>query len=144
MIELELAGVPTAYVGVKGKVPLVRRSGRSFELQHGFGYAYAVSGRFHDDLLEEMGVHRAMRLAGCREGDPVRVGDKEVSWSYPPNGPDQRPLPGGLAKWYSRADGIRAQRFVTTAGPVKDLDGASAKAWAAEVAPKLVALLQGT
>src|SRR5262245_24345391 len=97
IFTLEAAGCPVAWVDTPGRMPRVTRRGRTF----GIDYAAARSlvadvGRAGGigstegravaiETFEKFGLHRALRLAGARAGDTVRVRGLEATlWDYPP------------------------------------------------------------
>ena len=84
-----------AWVDTAGRAPLVRRRDGAFEIEYAAGHLLerdlsrlpegsprrveVAAKRF-----EKFGFHRALRLAGARAGDRVRVGELELTlWEYP-------------------------------------------------------------
>jgi hypothetical protein len=97
IFTLEAGGCPVAWVDTPGRMPRVSRRDRTFEIDDA-ATRYLVAdvakeggidtpgGRARAiDTFEKFGLHRALRRAGARPGDTVRVRDLEATlWDYPP------------------------------------------------------------
>ncbi len=112
MFEFEARGLPVAYVDTPGRVPRVRRRNGVFVIEY---KAARMMKQPPDQLpssaypvvfakgFEQFGFHRALRLAGARPGDRVRVGELELElWEYPE------------PKLKGTTDGIRNYRYIET------------------------------
>ena len=129
-----------AYVDTEGRVPIVTREGDLFRIEYAAArYAIADSQRAPPESaerrrglvkrFEKFGFHRALRLAGARPGDRVRVGALEVElWEYP-----EPHLP-------VETDGIAGYEYVV-ARPIGRRSNTDLEAEARRVAPLLVAKL---
>jgi hypothetical protein len=121
LLELELRGLPTAYLATLRRVPTVHPIAVGVALRHGFEESFAErwrekgpqSAELHRSLLK-FGVHRALRVAGVKAGDPVELGGRRVRWDYPPDPIEDFKLPG-TGRWCSRADGVVGYRTVEIA-----------------------------
>ena len=131
-----------AWVDTAGRVPLVRRRSGAFEIEYAAGYLLkrdlarlpqgspqrVESAR---KTFEKFGLHRALRLAGAREGDRVRLGGVEFRlWDYPE--PRLRPSEAG--------DGIAGYEYIV-APPVGRLDSAAVAVVADGIAAAVIARL---
>ena len=74
-LELESRGTPVALITTTARIVEVAKRDGLFHLQHGF------AGKIHATLttpwatknMAKFGYHRALRMAGCREGDLVQL-----------------------------------------------------------------------
>ena len=138
MIELESRGLPVAWVDTPNRLPRVRRRGGVFVIESGAARpigrpasraSSAASGAALAKRFEKFGLHRALRAAGAKPGDRVRVGELEVRlWPYP-----EPALPGV-------AEGIRGYRYLETP-PFARLSRSQLKERASELAPRVIVAL---
>lgn len=110
----------------------------ALELEHDWALRALLAPAPNHALLERMGIHRALRLAGCKNGARVTIGGREVRWRYPGEKPEDRLLPGGMGSWNSHADGIRLYPVVRTPSPVKRLTGKQAADRARDLTPAVL------
>ncbi|MEJ2089499.1 MAG: hypothetical protein P8Y69_13715 [Gammaproteobacteria bacterium] len=114
-----------------------------------FHLSHAFAGKIHQTLgtpwasrqMGKFGYHRALRMAGCRDGDPVELTGGIVAWEYPDPEEELVTMPSGFGKWCSSADGVRALRTVTTPDPIADLDENAVRARADVITPAVVDVL---
>ena len=109
--ELEARGVPVACIDTPRRTPRITKSARTFSVDY-----YRLDRRVkqwmrkgEDKLIaefESQGLHRALRLAGARPGDTVRVGTTELElWPWPDS--------AGMA--VQGTDGILHPHYIETA-----------------------------
>ena len=138
MFEFEAKGLPVAYVDTPGRVPLVRRRSGVYVIEYAAGRmlrqppqqvpssAYPV---LFAKGFEQFGFHRALRLAGARPGDRVRVGELELElWEYPE------------PKLKGTTDGIRNYAYIETP-PFSRLSPAELGERARALAPRVIEAL---
>ena len=151
MLEIELRGIPTAYIAARGRVPVVKRTKGGFRLTHrvdaGFAEDWNDCGQQSDSLqrsLIHFGIHRVMRLGGVKEGDRVRMGGKEVQWEYPREEMEARIKLSGTGAWSSKLDGIIGYRSVDlTAADRAPVEGDLFDECVALAVPQVVSILTG-
>ena len=109
VFELEQHGVPVAYVDTPGRVPHIERDGKVFVLRYQTNRFLKIAGLPAVPLakkqrtFERAGIHRALRVAGAKPGDRVRVDEVEFElWDYPT--PDTTRLPS--------SDGVRDYPYI--------------------------------
>ena len=126
--------MPVAYVDTEGRIPQVQRRKGVFEIEYAASRMMLRDARrlpesarpTLEKTFEKFGFHRALRLAGARPGDRVRVGALEFElWDYP------KPKLAGTS------DGIRGYRYIETP-PFGKLDAASLEERARELAPRVI------
>lgn len=151
MLEIELRGVPTAYITARGRVPVVRRTKNGYHLTHrteeGLAADWNESGPQSDGLqrsLIHFGIHRVMRLGGVKEGDRVSMGGKVVRWEYPREEMEARIKLSGTGAWSSKLDGIIGYRSVDlTAADRAPVEGDVFDECVALAVPQVVSILTG-
>jgi hypothetical protein len=92
IFELESRGIPVAWIDTPGRVPKIARVGRAYSIEYAtnFRIEQAADQRGIQPAslaraFEKFGFHRALRAAGAKPGDQVRVGKVQVElWPYPP------------------------------------------------------------
>jgi hypothetical protein len=94
IFSLEAEGVPVAWIDTPGRMPVVKRNGRVFEIDYNIPggrrepvqrIESAARRALAAETFEKWGLHRALRLAGAKAGDTVRVSGLEAElWDYPP------------------------------------------------------------
>ena len=145
-IELELRGVPVALITATGRLVEVRKSAGIFEVDHGFAdkIAATVGSEWATRQLSKFGYHRALRLAGCRAGDSVRLGGEVViGWEYPNAEFEHTHRPAGFGRWNSDLDGFRRFESVVTPDPIPGLSAVEVARRTEEITPKVVRILTG-
>jgi hypothetical protein len=144
-IELELRGVPTALIATTGRLVDVVRSGNEFVLSHAFAdkiYA-AMDSPWAIRQMAKFGYHRALRIAGCDEGNLVHLSGREIRWHFPTVDDERTSMPAGFGKWCSNANGIRDLQTIMTADPIFGLDQAEIAQRADELLPEIISTLTG-
>ena len=118
ILEIELKGVPTAYITARGRVPVVKRVKGGFHLTHRTEAEmvrdWNDSGPQPDELrrsLIHFGIQRVMRLGGVKEGDRVTIRDRQVRWEYAPEMEAKKKL-AGTGTWSSKLDGVIGYKSV--------------------------------
>ena len=106
VFELEHRSIPVAYVDTPGRVPHIERHGSVFVVHYETNRFLLIAGlpgvplAKKQRLFERQGIHRALRLAGAKPGDRVRVDDVEFAlWEYPPPDPKKPPSSDGVADY---------------------------------------------
>lgn len=127
LIELESRGLPTAYIATTARVPVVRKHRGAYHLRHAFLPKYLASWRQRGfspglhHILARMGIHRALRVAGCKAGDTVYLDDTPVPWEYPNAEQEAKARLPGIGKWSRSADGIRGLETIEIPDPLARL-----------------------
>jgi hypothetical protein len=92
IFELEARGIPVAWIDTPGRVPKVERVGRVYIIDYATNFMiervvdqHGIRPASLARTFEKFGFHRALRVAGAKPGDRVRVGKAEFElWPYPP------------------------------------------------------------
>lgn len=144
-IELELRGVPVALITATGRMVEVAKRDGIFEITHAFAakIASTMGSDWGTKQLSKFGYHRALRLAGCRAGDQVRLGDALVEWQYPDPEFERAHRPAGFGRWNSDVDGLPRFDFVVTPDPIPGLSPAQVAERTEAIAPRIVRILTG-
>ncbi len=142
-LEFESRGTPVALITTTARiVEVVKRDG-VFHLRHGFaGQIHATLGTpWAAKSMAKFGYHRALRMAGCHEGDPVQLPGGTVSWRFPATDDERAQMPAGFGKWCSAADGVRGLQTITVEDPVHGLSASAIAGRADEIVPQSVSIL---
>ena len=124
------------------RIPIVTKRKDTFHVLHGFADAVASS---HDVATNRtaarMGFHRALRVAGCKEGGRVSLAGTEISWHYPSAEYEARNWPSGFGKWNSTIDGISGLKTLQTRDPIFALPVSEISARSETLVPGIVRIL---
>ena len=139
VFELEQRGVPVAYIDTPGRVPHVERDGEVFVIDYATNRFLAVAALPQVPMakklrtFERMGIHRALRMAGAKPGDRVRVDNVEFDlWDYPPPISKRLPL----------SDGVRDYPYIQVAeGRIGAWTPEQVSEWAPDLVPRVVKAL---
>ncbi len=144
-IELEHRGVPVALITATGRLVEVRKRAGIFEISHAFAdkIAATMGSVWATAQLSKFGYHQALRLAGCRGGDAVRLGEVVMDWEYPDAVFERAHRPAGFGRWNTDVDGFKRFESVVTPDPVPGLTAAAVAERAGEITPKVVRILTG-
>ena len=91
--------------------------------------------------MAKFGYHRALRMAGCREGDQVQLPGGTISWRFPDTDDERSQMPAGFGKWCSTADGVRGLKTITVDDPVDGLSASAIAHRVDEIVPQSVSIL---
>jgi hypothetical protein len=92
IFELESRGIPVAWIDTPGRVPKIARVRGAYVIEYATNFMieraveqYGVRPGSLARAFEKFGFHRALRVAGAKPGDRVRVGKVDFElWPYPP------------------------------------------------------------
>ena len=93
IFELEVQGIPVAWIDTPGRVPKLTRVARGvYTIDYATNFMIERGAERHGvrpaalvRTFEKFGFHRALRVAGAKPGDRVRIGAVEIElWPYPP------------------------------------------------------------
>ncbi len=140
---LEEQGIPVAYVDTPGRLHKVTRDRGVFVVEY-FTLKYVLADLMRADpekrpalmrkQFERQGIYRALRLAGCRPGDRIRL----LDWEF-----DLEELPGPAKSWLVSSNGIPDYPYIMTPAIGRLSEGAVA-ARARELLPRVLdALVEG-
>lgn len=110
---------------------------------------HAFAGKIYQTLgtawatkqMSKFGYHRALRIAGCQDGDKVQLPGGIVTWEYPDPDEELGLMPSGFGKGCNPADGVRGLRTITTPDPIPGIDEHEVRARADVIAPEVVTIL---
>ncbi len=130
-----------AWVDTPGRVPIVRCSRGAYTIEYAAGVMLARAAGHEDQpavrkwlekVFEQFGLHRALRLAGAKPGDTVKVGELTVAlWDYPE------------PKHPASCEGVANYAYIVTE-PIVKLAGAGLQTRAQELAPLVESALVKT
>ena len=142
-LELESRGTPVALIATTARIVEVAKRDGVFHLHHAFaGKIHATLGTpWATKSMAKFGYHRALRMAGCSDGDAVQLPGGTISWRFPDSDDERSQMPAGFCKWCSRADGVRGLRTITLDDPVHGLTTPAIAERAAAILPQSVLIL---
>ena len=139
---LEEQGIPVAYVDTPGRLHKVTRDGPVFVMEYAT-LKYILPQVTDPDpdrrraamrkQFERQGIYRALRLAGAKVGDRVRLLDAEFTL-------DELPMPS--KQWAPSSDGIPDYPYVLTSA-IGRLEVEEVKERARELLPRVIDHLVG-
>lgn len=114
-----------------------------FAVSHGFAakIASSLGSQWASSQLCKFGFHRALRLAGCAEGDNVRLADELIEWHYPEPEFEAQHRPTGFGRWNSDIDGLAHLQPIVTPDPIPGLDAKEVAERAVVIGRRAVAIL---
>lgn len=125
-----------------GRRPIVQKKKGVYHLSHAFAdHVAAAADVSVNRTSAKMGFHRALRLAGCKDGDKVNLDGTEIVWRYPTEEYEAKNWPSGFAKWNSIIDGIKGIKSLETTDPIWDIGKAEVARRAADLVPGIVKIL---
>jgi hypothetical protein len=139
---LEEVGIPVAYVDTPGRTHKVWKEGDVFGMEY-FSLKYVVRNlakastesrpTLQRKLFEKQGIYRALRLAGAKRGDKVRLLDTEFELNELPEPPKD---------WIPSSEGIPNYPSILTKA-IGRLDEDGVRERAKELLPQVIEQLIG-
>lgn len=142
-LELESRGTPVALITTTARIVEVAKRGGVFHLHHGFaGKIHATLGSdWAEKQMAKFGYHRALRMAGCSEGDSVQLPGGTIRWRFADTDDERSQMPAGFGKWCNTADGVRGLQTITVDDPVHGLSASAIAQRVDEIVPRCVSIL---